>query len=146
MQEGDIIVKLNDTPVNTLDDVNRYKETKKCGDCAEIVALRDGKILEFEGRFPDPRKYNLFTRGKASARIEGYFSGNTFSFKTSQVGVFSIYIHPDMVQLDQNVVVKVNDKKIFDEKVTASPEFILRNFLENRDRESIYVNKITLRL
>lgn len=146
MQEGDIIIKLDDTSVNTLDDVNRFKEGKKCGDTAEVVALRDGKILEIKGRFPDPRKYDLFTRGKPSARIEGYFSGNTFSFKTSQVGVFSIYIHPDMVQLDQNIVVKVNGKKIFDEKVTASPEFILRNFLENRDRELLYINKITLRL
>ncbi len=146
MQEGDVIIKLGNTPVNTLDDVNRYKEGKKCGDIAQIVAFRDGQILEFEQRFPGPIKYNLFTRGKPSARIEGHFSGNTFSFKTSQVGVFSIYIHPDMVQLDQNIVVKVNGKRIFDERVTASPEFILRNFLENRDRESLYLNKITLRL
>jgi len=145
MQEGDIIVKLDDTPINTLDDVNRFKETKECGDAAEVVAIRDEKIIEIEGRFPDPRKYDLFTRSEPSARIEGYFSGNTFSFKTSQVGVFSIYINPDMVQLDQNIVVEVNGEEIFDERVAASPEFILRNFLENLDREALYVNKITLR-
>ncbi len=146
MQEGDVIIKLGDIPVNTLEQVNKYKEGKKCGDSAEIVVLRDGQIIEFNSRFPGPHKYNLFTRGKSSARIEGYYSGNKFSFRTSQVGAFSIYIHPDMVQLDQNVVVEVNGKELFNKRVSASPEFILRNFLDNRDRELLYVKRLFFKL
>jgi hypothetical protein len=146
MQEGDVIIKLGDIPVNTLEQVNKYKEGKKCGDSAEIVVLRKGQILEFNSRFPGPHKHNLFTRGEPSARIEGYYSGNKFSFRTSQVGAFSIYIHPDMVRLDQNVVVEVNGKELFNKRVSASPEFILRNFLENRDRELLYVKRLLIKL
>lgn len=144
IQDGDIIIRLEGKPVNNLEDVNKYKEGKKCGDWTEITILRNGEELEFKERFPGPTKYDLFKRGKPSARIEGYFCGNKFSFEASQVGAFTIYIHPDMVQLKQNVVVEVNGKKVFDKKVNASPEFILRNFLKNRDRELIYVNKVTL--
>jgi poly(3-hydroxybutyrate) depolymerase len=142
MKEDDIIIKLDDIPINDHDDLYNYKKGKKCGDHAEITVLRKNEILKFEGRFPGPTKYDLFRRGKPSGRIEGYFSANKFSFKTSQVGAFSIFIHPDMVQLDQNVVIEVNGKKVFNEKVKASSEFILRNFLKNRDRELLYVNKV----
>ncbi len=144
MEEGDVIIKLGDIAIKTIEDVSKYKEGKECGDSAEIVVLRENQILEFEGRFPGPTKYDLFTRGKPSGRIEGYFSANQFHFRTSQVGAFTLYIHPDMVQLNQNVVVEVNGEKLFDKKVEVSPEFILRNFLKNRDRELIYVNKITI--
>ena len=146
MEEGDVIIKLGDIPVRTIEDVSKYKEGKECGDSAEIVILRENQILEFEGYFPGPTEYDLFTRGKPSCRIEGYFSANKFSFRTSQVGAFTLYIHPDMVQLDQNVVVEVNGEIVFDEKVEVYPEFILRNFLENRDRALIYVNKVAILL
>lgn len=43
-----------------------------------------------------------------------------------------------MVQLDQPVVIYVNDEKIFDDKIEP------HNFLENRDRELIYINKINI--
>ena len=146
MKDGDMIIKLGDRPVNTIEDIYAYKENKRCGDLAEIVVLRDGEILTFKGQFPGPTISDLFTRGKPSGRIEGYFSGNTFSLKTSQIAVFTIKIHPDMVQIDQNIVIIVNGEVVIDEKARANPEYLLKNYLKNRDRERLYVNEITIAL
>lgn len=146
MKDGDVIIKLGDMPVNTIEDVYAYKENKKCGDLAEIVILRDGEVLVFEDQFPGPTISDLFTRGKPSGRIEGYFSGNIFSLKTSQIAVFTVKIHPDMVQIDQNIVIIVNGEVVFDKKIGANPEYLLKNYLKNKDRERLYINEITIAL
>lgn len=146
MEDGDVIMKLGDVPINTIEDIYLYKEDKHCGDSTEILVLRDGEVLTFKGRFPGPIRYDLFTRGKPSGRVEGHFSGNTFSLKTSQVGMFTIKINPDMVQLDQNVIIIANGDIVFDDKVTPNPEYLLTGYLKNRDRERLYVNEITISL
>jgi predicted esterase len=146
MKDGDVILKLGDVPINTIEDVYVYKEGKQCGDSTEILVLRKDEVLVFKGRFPGPTKYNLFTRGEPSGRVEGYFSGNTFSLKTSQVGILTIKINPDMVQLDQNVIVIANGQTVFDDKVSADTGYLLNDYLKNRDRERLYVNEITIRL
>jgi len=143
---GDIIVKLDGASVNTLDDVNTYKQGKKRGDSVYIAVLRDGKVMEFTTKFPDPTTFNLHTRVKPSGRIEGFFCANTFALRTSQVGAFTLYLHPDMVQFDQNVIVKVNGRVVYDQPVAPSPGFLLYNFAQNRDRELLFVNKIHIKL
>jgi hypothetical protein len=143
---GDIIVKLDDMPVNTIDDVNEYKQGKKRGDSVYIAILRDGKVIEFNTKFPDPTTFDLHTREKPSGRIEGHFCANTFTLRTSQVGAFTLYLHPDMVQFDQNVVVKVNGRVVYDRVVVPSPSFLLHNFAQNRDRELLFVNRIHIKL
>jgi len=146
MKDGDVILKLGNTPINTIEDLYVYKEGKQCGDSTEVLVLRKGEVLVFKGRFPEPTKYDLFTRGEPSGRIEGYFSGNTFSLKTSQVGMLTIKINPDMVQLDQNVIVIANGVTVFDDKISPDPGYLLNDYLKNRDRERLYVNEITIRL
>ena len=146
MKDGDVILKLGDLPVNTIEDIYIYKEGKQCGDSTDILVLREGEILGFKGRFPGPTKYNLFTRGQPSGRIEAYCYGNTFSLKTSQVDMFTIKINPDMVQLDQNITVIANNEIVFDDIVSADPAYLLKDYLKNRDREYLYINEITIRL
>lgn len=144
VKEGDIFINLEGSEIKNIDDMNDYKSKKKRGDSTEITILRENKELTLRGKFPEITKYMLFTRDLPSARAEAYFAGNRFYIRSSALGTFTIYIHPDMVQLDQNVVVYVNEKEVFNESVAPDTEFILCNFLENRDRELIYVNKITI--
>ena len=145
-KEGDIVVKVGNNKVDSMQVLNDYKAKKKRGDPAEITVLRDGEGIELKGHFPPPKKYNLFRREKPSARAEVSFCGNRFDIKGSQLGAFTIYIHPDMVQSDQNVVIYVNGEKVFDEKVAPDIEFMLRNFLRNRDRILLYINKVSISL
>lgn len=146
MNEGDVIIGLEDMKVDSLEDVNAYKEGKSRGDSTKITILREGKRMTLKGRFPEASTYDLFRRELPSARAEASFCGNRFTVKGSQLGAISVYIHPDMVQLDQNVVIDANRETVFDGEVRADPEFVLRNFLENRDRELIYVNKVSIEL
>lgn len=146
IQVGDIIVKLDDRAVNTLDDVDEYKHSKQRGDSVYMAILRNGQVIEFKTKFPEPTIFDLFTRKKPSGRVEGYFCANRFALRTSQVGAFTLYLHPAMVQFDQNVVVEVNGQVVFDQSVKPSPGFLLHTFSENRDRELLYVNKIHITL
>lgn len=141
-KKGDVVVKVGNKKVDTIKVLNEYKANKKRGDSADITVMREGEVIKLKGHFPPPKKYKLFRRGKPSARAEVSFCGNRFDIRGSQLGAFTIYIHPDMVQLDQNVTIYVNGKKVFDEKVKPDLKFILKNFLKNRDRELIYINKI----
>jgi hypothetical protein len=145
VQEGDVIIELGKKPIIDMKDIAAYKTKKKCGDSAEMTVLRDGKTLNFSGRFPGPTRYPLFKRGSPSARAEASFLANRFTVRGSQLGAFSIYIDPAMVQLDQNLIVVVDGKEVFNKKVNADPKFILDNFLENRDRELLYVNRIAIK-
>ncbi len=146
LMAGDIIVRLDTMPVNTISDVDEYKRGKKRGDSVYIAVLRNGKVMEFATKFPDPTTFDLHTRTKPSGRIEGYFCANTFTLKASQIGAFTLYLHPDMVQFDQNVVVNVNGRVVYDQLVEPSPGFLLYNFAQNRDRELLFVNKISIKL
>jgi len=66
--------------------------------------------------------------------------------EASRVGAFRILVHPDMFRLDRSVVVTVNGETVRDAPVTADVGFLLRNFLENRDRELLYVAEVTVTL
>ncbi len=143
-KQGNVVIKVGNNNVDKINVLNDYKSKKKRGDPAEITILRDGKKIELKGYFPPPKKYMLFRREKPSARAEATFYGNSFHIRVSRLATFTIFIHPDMVQLKQNVVIYVNGEKIFDEKVEPDIEFMLRNFLENRDRELLYINKISI--
>ncbi|TES91252.1 MAG: PDZ domain-containing protein [Candidatus Cloacimonadota bacterium] len=143
-KEGDIVITVGNNSVTSMQVLNNYKAKKKRGDSAEITVLRDGEEIELKGHFPPPEEYMLLRRDKPSARAEASFCENIFDINGSQLGAFTIYIHADMVRLNQNVVIYVNDKLVYDDKVEQDIEFMLRNFLENRDRELLYINKVTI--
>jgi poly(3-hydroxybutyrate) depolymerase len=144
VQGGDIITALDGDRIKDLDALNAYKEGKQCGDSVTLTITRGEEELTLRGAFPGPVTYMLFTRGEPSAQMRGYYCGNTFSLETSRVGSFTIYLHPDMVQLDQPVTVRLNGEVVYSEIVEASPSFIVKNFLTHRDRTRLYVNKINI--
>jgi poly(3-hydroxybutyrate) depolymerase len=143
-REGDIIISVEGDSVTGMQVLNNYKAKKNRGDPAEVTVLRDDEKLVLKGHFPPATTYNLFLRDKPSARAEALFSANIFHIRASQLGSLSINIHPDMVQMDQPVLVFVNDTLRYEGKVEQDVEFLLKNFLEHRDRELLYVNRISI--
>ena len=69
-----------------------------------------------------------------------------FDIKTSAVGALRIMVHPAMVNLNQNVTIKINGDVIYDDKVSPDVGFMLRNFLTNRDNSLLYVAEIKIAL
>lgn len=146
VQAGDVIVALDGMEMNDLDVLTAYKKDKRCGDSVTLTIMRGNRELIMQGAFPGPVTYLLFTRGEPSGRMHGYYCGNTFSLETSRVGSFTIYLHPDMVQFDQPVVVRVNGTVVYNDEVAPSPKFLLENFLTHRDRARLFANKIHITL
>ncbi len=143
LHDGDVFVQLDTMKMKDIQDMRRYKKTAKRGDSVRVIIDRNDTILTFDTKFPDLEYYDIFTYKKASGQIRGTYVGNTFKIETSRIKQFSIYIHPDMVQLDQKVKVILNGKEIFNDFVKSDNEFILRNYFRNKDKALLYVNKLT---
>jgi len=146
LKSGDIVIQCNETKIADLDAIKTFKATIKHGDFVKTKVLRNGNEATFEANLPGPREYDLFPRTLTSAALIADFVANTFEVKASRVNGFSIYLHPDMIQLDQDVVIKTEGKELYRSKVTPDIAFMLNNFLENRDRELLYFKRIDIDL
>jgi hypothetical protein len=74
------------------------------------------------------------------------FGGNRVDVLASRLGAFTVYVHPDMFNLDEKVLIAVNDKVAFNAKVKPDLAFMLENFLDHRDRKALYVAAVEVEL
>ena len=146
LRVGDIIVKCNDTPIRKNDDLDAFKSTICRGDSIKITVSRDGEKVKLSGTLPEPVHYYLFPRSVPSAAVKAEYSANRIDIKSSRVERLTVYIHPDMIQLDQPLSITVDGVEVFNGIVTPDIEFMLRNYLENRDRRQLFINKLTIEM
>ncbi len=146
LETGDVIVQGGEMRIETMEDLNDFKHTITRGDSIEVVVERDGRRVLLSGRVPGPETYYVFRREKPSALARVSFFANTVDVAVSRVGAFRLFIHPDLFRLDQNIVVRVNGETVFDERVKPDLSFLLRNYLEERDRRLLYVAEVKIEL
>lgn len=146
LMAGDIIVKANDIEIKSMDDLIRFKTTIRRGDPVSIVVKRGQEELLLKGNMPAQRNYYVFNREQPSAQARVSFSANKIEIEASRVGAFRVLIHPEMVNLKQKLIITVDGKQVFNEIVGADLRYLLRNFLENRDRKVIYINEVSIKL
>ena len=144
LKPADIIIKCNEMNIVTIDDLDAFKVSVKRGEHINVVVKRSNQDVLLEGKIPDSETYLLFPRETPSAAVIADFMANTFSLETSRYGHGSILIHPDMVQLDQDVVVKLDGNTVFNGRIEPDIKFILKHYLENRDRKLLYVKEIMI--
>jgi len=141
---GDIIIKAGTMPIRNLDDLSEFKVGLKRGDeVAMTVKRREDQII-LKGSIPEPENYLLFERNKPSAIAKADYASNRFYIKTSAVGVLRILIHPAMVNLNQDVIIKINNEVVYNNIVSPDINFMLRNFLANRDNSLLYLAEIKI--
>jgi pimeloyl-ACP methyl ester carboxylesterase len=143
---GDVVVKADDARMDSLPDLDGWKATVERGDRFEMTVLRDGARVVLRGALPEPAGYFIFKRDVPSAAVRADFAANRLELATSRVGSFRVLVHPDMVALDQNLVVVVDGEVVFDELVEPDLEFLLSNYLDNRDRSLLYVAEVVVEL
>jgi predicted esterase len=80
-----------------------------------------------------------------SAVVKASYDTNVFDVQTSRVKEIEILINPEMVNLQKPVIVKVNSKEVFNKKVIADKNFILKTFASGFDRKAIYVTSIKIK-
>ncbi len=146
MQKDDIVIRMDDIPTGSLRELAAAKRTKKRGDPISITALRGEEELVLTDTLPPLTKYDAFKYSNVSGVVKAYRSGNYFNVETSNVKDFSIYIHPEMVRLDQPVVVSVDGDTLFNDIVKPDKRLLLDTFIENRDRRLLWMGKIDFRL
>jgi len=146
LEEGDVIVGIGDNVVADMDDVNAWKETVARGDAFTLRVTRSGDDVTLTGRIPPPENYFIFKRARPSARANVTFGGNRVDVLASRLGAFTIYVHPDMFNVDENVVITVDGVTAFDAKVKPDVAFMLKNFLAHRDRKTLYVAAVEVEL
>ena len=146
LQAGDVIVRTDDARMDSLPDLNDWKDTVERGDEFEMTVLREGEEIVLSGQLPEPSAYLIFKRDVPSAAIRASFAANRLEAETSRVGAFRVLVHPDMIELDQKLVIEVNGEVVFDEVVQPDIEFMIENYLSNRDRSTLYVAEVAIDL
>jgi hypothetical protein len=146
LKEGDIIVKAGELEIADIEDVSEFKSRLKRGDPVTLVVDRDGQAVTLAGNMPPPASYFVFKRERPAAKAIVDFAANHVDIKGSRLGAFSIFVHPGMFRLDEEVVITVNGEEVYRELVEPDLAFMLQNYLDNRDRQTLYVAKISVEL
>ena len=51
-----------------------------------------------------------------------------------------------MVDLKRPVIIKINEKEVFNERITFDKNFIIGEFIKKFDRKQVWINKINLKV
>ncbi|MCK4663826.1 MAG: dienelactone hydrolase family protein [Bacteroidales bacterium] len=146
LENEDVIIQIDDKQITNLNVLYDIYNSKITGDNTKIIFNRCNKKQIVEKPYPPPRSTILFNHDNQSAYVETNYKNNIFKIKSSKLAAFTIFIHPEMVNVEKNIVIYNNDKIVFDSKIKFDKEFLLNNFLKNRDRALIYINKISIEL
>ncbi len=146
LQQQDLIIKMDDIPVHSLDDMDSLKTFKQRGDSVSLTVKRFGEEITLFGQFPDTTYYDAINYSKPSGAVKATYLGNEFIIETSRVKKLAIYLHPDMVNFDNPVKLIINDQVVFDGNVVIDREFMVDNFMRNRDRTALWVKKLEFKL
>lgn len=142
----DIIIECQGQKISNNDDLDKVKESLNRGDTVTIQVKRGDEKVTLKGKLPPPLHYLLMPIRQPTGALKANYMANTFKVKSSQVAEFTVFIHPDMIQLDQPVRIIVDGVETFNAHVKPDIDFMIRNYLEHRDRALLYVNYITVKL
>jgi dienelactone hydrolase len=143
---GDTITAGDGRPITDMEDLNEFKATLARGDAFELTVLRDGVEMVTPGWIPPPSNHLVFVRDAPSGLARASYSANRIDVETSRVGAFRVLVHPEMIRLEEKLVVRVNGDVVFDATVEPDIEYLISNFLENRDRRLLYVAEVAVGL
>jgi hypothetical protein len=146
LETGDVIVAGDDFDIADMDGLNDWKDTLERGDEIEITIQRGDEEITLNGQLPEPEEYEIFVYDKTSALVKGLYADNRIDIESSRLTAFKILINPDLMDVEQNLVINVDGDTVFDEPVQADIEYLLRDFLKNRDRKEVYVNEIRVEM
>ncbi len=142
LKAGDVIVRAGEVLTDSLANLNEWKEGVERGDPIEMAVLREGEEVVLRGTLPEAAGHFIFKRDVPSALVRADFAANKLVVETSRVGRFRVRVHPDMVFLEQPLVIAVNGEVVHDAVVEPDVAYMLSSFLEHRDRRLLYVAEI----
>ena len=146
LKKDDIVIRMDGKDVENVKKLSELKTFKKRGDKVSLTVLREDKEVKLTGKFPEVEFYDAFSYDLPSGAVKVKYWGNHFEIETSRVDELAIYIHPDMVNLENPVTVNINGKEVFNEHISINREFMVENFEKYFDRKALWVNRIILKM
>ena len=144
--KDDIIIKMDGTPVDSISVLLDLRASKKRGDKVSLTVLRNNDEIKLNGQFPEIEFYDAFILNRPSGAVKAKYFGNQFEIETSRIKEIAILIHPDMVNLENPVIININGKERFNQKVSINRKFMIDNFRKNRDRKAIWIKKLSFQI
>jgi hypothetical protein len=144
--DGDIIVRADDLEIAASADLSRWKAGVSRGDEVEFEVLRGEERVVLSGSLPPVEPYSVFKELPPSARARAACAGNRVTIETSRAASLGVRIAPEMFRLEREITITVDGEELFRGLVEADLEFLLRNFLDSRDRSVLPVAELRFQL
>jgi predicted esterase len=143
LEKDDVIIRGGSMEIASMDGLVAYKATLKRGDPIEITVRRGQETKILRGTLPKPSNYLIFKREVPSGLVHASLRGNRLVVESSRVGALTFFVHPDIIRLDEDFSIIWNGEEVFEGRIEPDVEFLVRNFLEDRDRQLLYVATVT---
>lgn len=144
LRPGDIITKVGNQVITNNAAFENTKNNIKRGQDFGVTVIRNGQEIPLACHVPEPASYELLAHNRLSGKVNATFAANRIDIESSRVGKIRVLIHQDMIRLDQPLIIRLNGKTVYNKVVKPDLEYLLRNFLEDRDRKLIYIARIEL--
>ena len=103
------------------------------------TALTDINTFNVQGR-----RVQLFSRRRASGRVDITRNGNVYEASTRAVTRFTLLLSPDVVDFERPVQVRVNGKPVYSGPVRRDVRTLLRWGARDNDRTMLYAAELTV--
>ncbi len=147
VKEGDVIRKLDETEIATLQDLADALDEKSPGDEVTLVVERDGEDKTLKGAFPEPQKNDEVAPTTARVIAELTAPGE-IDLKVRNAGRVSIMISPAMLGENGYVTVHVNRghevSGAVSQHVGPDNALVLEQFEQTGDRKLPWIARIEI--
>jgi acetyl esterase/lipase len=92
----------------------------------------------------EPNVSKTVEYGKEIGKIRASFASNTFQVESSQVGAFTLLLHPQMIDFRYPVTVVLNGKQAFRQKLELDAEYMWRTYQRESDRQRVWCGEIRI--
>ena len=150
LRQGDRLVEINGTTVQTGRDIAEGMEAWEVGDPLRFVVERDGKRLVLEGVFQpievDLPPAPIFPRKKPSGRVDLVRLGNVVEASTEGVRAFTVLLSPSVFDFRRPIRVVANGRPVFDGLVEPSVATMLKWAARDNDRTMLFGAELNIDL
>ena len=148
IKEGDVILKLDDTKVASVDDLLAALGNKAPGDAVTIVVKRDGKEETLKGSFAKTEQ-RAETPSALAARVSAAMAPGKVTLRVRNAAKLTVWVLPEMLDAEGKLKVVLVDAKgtehvLAEHKVIADPAVILEQFEQGYDRRRVFIGRIEL--
>lgn len=142
VQVGDRLATVNDSVVESADDIRRAMEGSQPGDVIRIAVIRDSDELALSATVPEP--FAIYPRVMMAGMIDVVADGNRIDVSAHNVIHYTLYISSKQFDLGQPLEVITNGRVSFHDTVNPNIRFMLEQAAADLDRQAIYEAKLEI--